>query len=372
MPENDRIACMGERIQPEITGHVKDIVNRYTAAYARLRNCEAGSIRVTRHEVIGKSGNRSIGWSFIFPSVSHADGTELILDFDDTQAPTNKGKEHFYTDCSKLLPENVDTEQFVKAGMFVNEAARIYPQSVDLKRYSPLLELRGTSRLIYNLLTNPKYQMPQTSDAARELIGIEAFTLAPDSNGINRWPTLPIDLGDQKFREQEEYSLALEYGENPPDGVYKAVWEKFREHLSRGRVPYEEIQNFNTPEDVWVTTMTFGPLDHQLEKTFNHTQQLVKAGKRIPDEIFVVTEGLKAPFIMQRVKSSPKKRFVFAEDSVAQIEPLVGVDRLTLVHAWRPDIKDAAAELPEGVIRLPIAQTPHTKILTLVRPKQAA
>lgn len=318
----------------------------------------------------------------------------IISDLDDTQILTSANKRKFI-DALIARQENTDRsltddqkERLKIALQAVNSAARmLQPHGGQPEVHSPLLELRGVTRVMQNIHA-PDGFVPVNEAQARELLVDEIALVAYEGEPVPDWPSLRIRTrtigngGNAKkyFIAEHTDAAGFLYSGSRPEGVTQEVWDTYRHEMLNAAIPPDELKNHNLKSSQRLIFATLGDEPNQLDKSVQIITQLHDANEtnpglklKLPDEIVIITSGSKQPILKQIVNETPQVAYAFLDDSVTELQDMLGVARVTPFRVKRPNTKREHHKTPPGVEELkdfPILL--HSEILEKLQTAQAA
>ena len=358
---------MKEKMQPRSE---KQVISHYLGAFSHVYERKGPAafedFYVQHLQGTDTKGNTSYGIRIVFDRKLGAK-TVALMDYDDNLVNTTESKKRFVDSLLETIPADKKSE-FSDAYVHINRAARVLPSDgTHPERYSPLLDMLAVSEAINSLTASDheKIRLPQNETEARTFIK-NVIDLQPNLTIGTKKELKIVDGVEQEklyFIENEEQSAGINFRKEPPQNVRKDVWMNFKKNMTNVDIPENELEYFDIPDDVRFIVATFGQLDQQLEKLAKTIRRLKRKGKRIPDEIIVITDGRKEPILKQIIDASQNAQCVYGDDSVNQLEKMIGTKNTVLVRGWRKGTKRALDITPEGVRQFDMTTTPHSKII---------
>lgn len=275
-----------------------------------------------------------------------------IFDWDDTLEPYTQRKNEFYNSLINLLPNDKKDlgPEILEICHTINKAARILPEDgTHPEHYAPRLELIAITSLFNSIKENkiPELLMKEKGKLkitkheeeiiAREFINQiveeklkEQISIKSEKNKDN--------VVKNYFIETRNQSISIDF-DKKPEHVDDDVWNFYHTYMAETNISKNEIKKFDLPNDVRFIVATFGEASFQLEKITNSIKELKNNGARIPDEILIFLRGRKEPIIKNVLNSYPNAKFVYVDDSLRQVERVIGMDRIVPIRAIRSGSK---------------------------------
>lgn len=290
-------------------------------------------------------------------SVKNAREAKIILgtDWDDTLDGYTLRKQAYHKELakaflSKALELNIEENALVNFFLLVNEICRVLPtDGTHPETYSPHLEMLVESYFLGVLEQKPKEfsnivtRLSSNKTALRNLIKNKVFNLSSQLFLENK---LEQKDGKEKyyFKELQPMTSDADFVQRPAE-VREEVWRLFLKKMTENNLSVGEVAKLKLKEDVYWILSTFGNINFQIEKVLNGLAELKAHKQRIPDEIIVITQGRKGPFLMhffEKILQVMGQKIVYLDDSSGQLESLLPAkDRMTLLQAIKAGAKRA-------------------------------
>lgn len=326
-----------------------------------------GIIERTPGHAENLKGDPTRAWRIIFKPYSDADKPKafFLTDWDDTLEPYSKRKNILADNYREILPKDNPelVEKFLRFVSNINKAARVLPvNGIHPERYSPFLEVMATSEAmkIIEQSEDTQFLDNPTEESARSFI---SSVVLPKLNG-------KVDIHPEEkktyFREAQNQAAAIDF-EKKPFGVDDQIWDCFLRAMTQANIPLGEMDNFDLDDDIRWIISTFGEPNFQLEKVLNGLVELKKAGKRTPDEVIVFTRGRKEPVITKLAGETGSIPLVYLDDSVGQLEKVMGIPNIIALRALRSGSKRSQSSTPRmiGEVYMDTGPAPLSKIVAM-------
>ncbi|MCA9369381.1 MAG: hypothetical protein H6773_01610 [Pseudomonadales bacterium] len=261
----------------------------------------------------------------------------LITDWDDTLENYSSRKAPYfqalYKRCATTKLSPVDFTAMCKA---LNRAGRVLNwQDIHPESYSPFLEMLAETQLIDDLTSGVDdetflnfLQVPSEA-LARTYLLEKVIPLLGDM-------VTPKHKGEKTyFAETHHQSLAHTLEEKHPL-IADDVWDAYQQHMTRPNLSKANIALFDLDPSVYWAISTFGAIEFQAKKIISSLELLKAQGKRIPDEIMIITHGRKQQALLQIMDEHPETEWTYVDDSERQLASL---------HEERPQIHAICAKL---------------------------
>ncbi len=286
-----------------------------------------------------------------------------MTDWDDTIEEYFSRKTLYYRALYNFfgLQQSMNFENFQKICLAINKAARILGwQKQHPKRYSPFLEMIADTQLINHLIAE---SMPNdvatfianpTNEQARQYIEQYVKPLLGNYLEINQ------ENGKTYFVESSHQALAIPFQENP-GLIHDQVWQSFVQSMTANNLSTKDLRRIDfAANDYWIIT-TFGTIEFQLEKIVNALQFMKKVGKRLPNEIIVITQGRKEPFISELFTEFSDYPCFYVDDSLRQLQELLAL-RGQIFRAIRSGCPRAQEPSDLGIREINLDEEPFSSL----------
>ncbi len=234
-------------------------------------------------------------------------------------------------------------------------------QETHPENYSPLLEMVTESQLLEDITANSQEEsflnlisLPSEQNARIYIMNKivpkfgDAIKIVTKNNKIY-------------FKEGKHQSMAHTL-EEKNDFINEQIWLVFNEAMTQSNLTNYEIQNFDLNENVYWAISSFGAVEFQLKKIINSLLYLAKNGKRMPNEIMIITHGRKRQALLEIRDEKPELKWIYVDDSHRQLEKMKN-DGITLVNAKRDGAKrtDEASEFQTVNMNEPLSNLINLK-----------
>ena len=275
----------------------------------------------------------------------------LATDWDDTLEKYSLRKFAYHQELAKLflnkIVENqIVEEELIKFFLLINKVARVLPiDDAHPESYSPYLELLTESYFLKLLEEKPLLfldilnRFGSNQEAIRHLIKKQVLPMLPGQPLANKLEE-DVAAGKRKYYFKEKEALALEISfDNKPQNITEEIWQIFIEKMTKSNLDQQDINNMNPSKEVYWIVSSFGNVYFQLKKILSGLVELKLKGKRLPDEIDIITQGRKGAFLRNVFESILQvfdKKIVYIDDSKGQLKSLIPIeDRVKLLRAIR-------------------------------------
>jgi len=294
-----------------------ELINRYKG---RLEHLSPES-KVRIKPIFIKDGDSAVrGFRLILQENQNAK-KGLITDWDDTLENYSSRKPRYFESVYanlQELPGLPTKETFFKIFNSINKAARILNwQKIHPEQYSPLLEMVTETQLIQSLVLNS----PDTS--LQELINDPNENTARNYIRTQIAPLFgnSISTHEKYFVENQHQSLAHTLDQKS-DLVSDAIHSSYNQAMTGANLSQEDLSLFDLDESAYWVVSTFGAAEFQLEKIVNSLELMQQSGKRLPNEIMIITQGRKRLALAETIKTNPDLDRIYVDDSERQLEEL--------------------------------------------------
>lgn len=310
-----------------------DILNQYRDRLDRLS--PEGRARIRPVSIL--NGNEPVRGFRIQLSSPEAPKKGLITDWDDTLENYSSRKTSYF---QKLYEQsginNISPADFTTICKALNRACRVLNwQDIHPESYSPFLEMLAETQLIDDLNsgsddeTFSKFLQVPSESLARTYLLEKVIPLLGDM-------VTPKHKGEKTyFAETHHQSLAHTLEEKHPL-IADDVWDAYQQHMTRPNLSEANIALFDLDPSVYWAISTFGAIEFQAKKIISSLELLKAQGKRIPEEIMLITHGRKQQALLQIMDEHPETEWTYVDDSERQLASL---------HEERPQIHAICAKL---------------------------
>lgn len=252
----------------------------------------------------------------------------LITDWDDTLETYSDRKTKYFAGIYKNVDDQslIDLAKFTEICKAINKSARILNwQKTHPEIYSPLLEMVTESQLIedFNTFSQEKtflelLRSPSEETAHNYILNV----IVPKFSGAIE---LEQETKKKYFKESEHQSMAHTL-EKKHRFINEEIWSEFNKAMASPNLTQEDIETFDLDDKVYWAISSFGSVEFQLKKILSSLEILAKKGKRMPDEILIVTQGRKRQALLEIRDEKPSIQWTYVDDSERQLEKMKNDD----------------------------------------------
>jgi hypothetical protein len=116
--------------------------------------------------------------------------------------------------------------------------------------------------------------------------------------------------------------------------------------MTGANLSQEDLDLFDLDNSTYWVVSTFGAAEFQLEKIVNSLELMQQSGKRLPNEIMILTQGRKRLALAETLEMHPELDWSYVDDSERQLEELSGkeFEKLKKIRAKREGTKRSNEE----------------------------
>lgn len=286
----------------------------------------------------------------------------IITDWDDTLENYSSRKPAYF----QALYESIGSTQLSSADFAaicksINRATRVLNwQNIHPEAYSPFLEMVTETELIQDISNN------STDPAFLALLQVPSEKLAREYIASKVLPLLSANAhsllkGDKTYFVEKSHQSLAHTLEEKHALVSQSVWNIYQQSMTLPNIDPSAYDHFDLTDDIFWTVSTFGAPEFQLQKIIASLELLKKQGKRVPNEIMLITHGRKQQALLHHMDEYPNTDWTYVDDSERQLQSL---------HEARPNTNTICAKRPGTKRELEPSAFPTTdmsvKLSTLI------